>query len=1383
MTTPPGDPAPPPPPPPKKRRWKKILGITGAVLFGLLLLAAILVPPIAGAVLRSKVPSVLGETLAADVTLQDASFSWSGRVLLKGLKVVPRGFREPLLEVDAVRADVALFSALSGSYVADVEVDAPRVFVERDGQGRFNYEAPPKPPSGASTSSGGSKSPLNVQAVLRVRGGDIRVREAGQETRFLALTVDARVDGLDRPIPWSLSLGDPAGGTIAAKGEYALEPGAGPARIDVQNLALANLAAVARAYGDPTLDLSGTLDASLQYSLNGLPAFSGQSWVKGKNVDVRHRGRAFAFESISFDHKGGLDAQGVGDHGLHLQAGKLLDLGVTAQVTKAGVTARLEIDVHLAETVAWLRTSGLLKADVAAEGTVSLRGTAGTAPLAWNLKTTSPRVTVTVDGKPVVIEGVSHESQGAIDDAGNGQASLSVFSGKALEAHLSADLAAIYKDPAVQATLDASSDLAELGRVLEKALGFKAGLALEGKSTLRAKAAYQARDARVDLVARTTDLAAVDASKKRTPLDKEILLDAGVAWNGTTSTATVDRLKLTSSFATAEGKGGATVGDVLTVRASTLTLDADLAGLASKLGAVLEKPPALAGKASLRAKAEGEAVSLDGTFSGVRFEGYGPLDATLKHEGLIDAKGDGWHSIVLKSGPVMQADLRAERKGGAVTMGFSAKADLGALAAALPGLIELKPGVILEGRAWISGDAGWKGEAATFNVKGELDGLAAVEKKTRTEIDKLATFAAAGAWDGTKKSLDLKTLTLRSALATADAKGGFTLTPLSVRESSFVFGADLTAIGSNLGLFIADAPKLAGRVDAKGSYGGDAYDVTATAAGVKVGANGPIDATLLQRGKLSLAPGGGLAIEAGELKSSAVDVILRGAIRKVRDPAREGELALEATVRPGELSKWIPDLGLAGEPIPLNATVSLKPNLITATGKTELKHLTITSKGIVKTARSRPATFDVQMKGDDLVAKLRSALVEWIEPTYAGKAGVEADLTYSPKGTSGVTKLVNLEVVDEKKNVVKEEAVTLTHDVGLAKGAFDIRKADVACGFLRGGLTGKVKNFDTEPAFEGIRGTFRFHPDKLGAVLKPFMPGTLSGAEEKTITIALDGASLRDAKGTVDVDIPRYTHTGVTVSGKANLAVDKGLMKTTSPLAVNQGRTDLTASIDLREAKDKPVSTVDFKAKEVDANADMAPFLSSINPIFHTVNGAVAGKSTADFRLTWTGPLDPATKDWEKAAAPALRGNGTLAVKDLVITGSPAVALIMQALGEGNDLRGELLGTDIRVENGRCAYSNMTLRLARYELRFTGWVAFDKTMELEVEMPLTPAMRKRYPNLERYTGQTIKVPLRGKASSPRLDLERVIENLIKDALPGLLEDALKKLLERKNKDK
>lgn len=1376
---PPAPPPPPPPPPPKKKRWKRVLAVTGGIVFGLLLLAAILVPPIAGALIRSNVPDVLGESLNADVTLKDASFSWSGRVLLDGLRVVPKGFTEPLIEVDRVRADVGLFSAIAGSYVADVEVEGPRVLVERDAQGRFNYELPPKPSTPSGPSGKASKAKPAVQAVLRVRNGGVVVREAGKETRFSGLTADARIDALDKPIPWSLSLSDPAGGRIEAKGEF--DDPKGRVDIDVRKLALPNIVAAARAYGDPGVELGGTLDASLHYTSDLLPAFSGQSSVIVKNLDIRRAGKAYALDEVTLIHDGGLDAAGAGKNRVRLECG-LLDVALDAQVRKGGAQTELEVNVRLKEVVAFLKASGLLKTDLAADGTLTLKGTAGAFPLAWDLKTTSPRVALTFEGKPIVIEGVRHESRGTIDEAGNGSASLEIRSGKALETRIQATLADLYKAPAVDATLDASSDLAELGRVIEKALGFKAGMSIEGASTLKAKLACKGQDARIDLTARTTGLAAIDAAKKKIPLDQEILLELGGEWRGASRTATADKLKLTSSFATMDGKGGATLGDAVTVRASTLTLDADLAGLAAKLGAVLEKPPALAGRASLRAKAEGEKVSLDGSFTGVRVEGYGPLDATLKHEGTVDAKGDGAHVVRLESGKALAADLNATLKGGAIEAKFALGADLGALAAALPGLIELKPGVGLEGKAVVNGTAGLKGEAASFDVRGELSQLAAVEKKTRTEIDPLATFSAAGAWDGAKKSLDLKSLTLKSSLATADAKGGFTLSePLAIRESSFSLAADLAKIGSKLGLVLAEPPKLAGLVDAKGSYTGETYDVVATASGVKVGANGPIDAKLTQRGKLSLAPGGGLAIEAGELTSTAVAATLSGAVRKVMDPAREGELVLTATVKPAELSKWVPDLGLAGEAIPFSANVSLKPGLIVASGRTELKLLTMTSKGVTKTAKTKPLRFDVQLKGDDLVAKLRSELVEWIEPTYAAKTGLESDVAYSPKGTTGTTKLVNLEVVDDKKNTVKEPAVTLTHDIGTAAGVYDLRKVDVDSGLLRGGLSGKVKT--AGPAFEGVKGSFRFHPDKLGAVLKPFMPGALSGAEEKTFSFTLDGSSLKDVKGKVDVDIPRYTHTGVTVSGKAALGVEKGVVKTSSPLEVNKGRTEMTATIDLREEKDKPKSVIDFKAKEVDANADMAPFLSSINPIFHTVNGAVAGKTTADFQLTWNGVFDPATKDWEKAAKEPLTGSGTLAVRDLVITGSPAVGQIMQLMGEGNDLRGELVGTAIQIRNGRCEYQNMTLRLARYELRFSGWVGFDKKMELEVEMPMTPAMRKRYPNLERYTSPVIKVPLRGTAASPRLDIEKVVENFIKDAVPGLLEDALKKLLDKKKKDK
>ncbi len=1385
------------PPPPRPRRWKKILLITGGVLLGLLLLAALLIPPIAGAVLRSKVPAALAEALDAEVALDDASFSWSGRITLRGLRALPRNFRDPLLQVDRVEADVSLGAALGGTYVADVDVHGLRVLVERGPDGRFNYEMPPRPPSAGGGSGGGATAPPVVQAALRLQDAEVLLREAGRETRF-ALAAEAKVDTLQKPIAWSALLTDPAGGRLAAKGDFDLEKKAGPALVTIERLSLGNFAAAIEAYGVPLQSVVGSLDGTLDYRLQGLPAFAGKADLRLAGVDVRQAGRSFVFDAITLAHEGGLDARTAGRQVLALALGNLIRVDVTTEVLgSSSAKSRLELDVDLAAVVAWLRASGLLKADLVAEGRVGLRGSVDAFPLAWNLESTAPRVLVKLDGKPVLLEDVAHRSTGSLDDAGKGRATLSLAAGKGVRADIAANLGDLFKVPDVDATVDASVDLAELGRRFEKLLGLKAGI--EGTSTLKASLRAKGGDeARVDLTARTTDLVAIDAAGRKIPLDPLIDVRLRGAWDGRTSTATAETLRLSSSFATADGKGGATFKDgALTIRESTLSLDADLAGLGAKLGVILEKPPALAGKASFRAKAEGEKVSAEGVFAGLRVEGYGPLDATLKHEGAVDPTGDGWHQVVLKSGTAVKAEWRAELKGGETQTAFSIDADLAALAAAVPGLIELKPGVGLEGKASVSGTASLKGQAAAFDVKGELAGLAAVEKKTRTEIDKLATFAAAGAWDGTKRALDLKTLTLKSALATADAQGGFTLTGApAIRQSSFTLGADLAAIGAKLGLFLADPPKLAGRIDATGSYTGERYDVTATAAGVRVGANGPIDAKLTQKGTLSLAPGGGLSIETSELTSTAVEATLSGSIRKVMDADREGELKLACSLRPAELGKWMPELGLDGVPIPLAATLAMRPKLLTAVGTADVKRLTLTSKGpdgkpVTKVAAAKAAAFELRKAGDDLGATLKSLLVEWSEPGYAMKAGLDAAFATSPKGTSGTTKLVNLEVVDAKKNLVKDPALSLKHDVGMAPESWAIRTLEIDSSFLKGSLAGGIKTPAGAIVFEKVKGSFRYHPDRLGAVAKPWLGGgELGGKDEKTLTLSLEGrapstapfAILRAVRSTMEVDLA-YTHTGVTASGRTTLTLENGVLKTSSPLDVNKGKTELTASIDLREAKDKPRSSFDFKAKEVDANADMAPFLASINPIFHTVNGAVAGKSTADFRLAWAGPIDPKTADWTKAAGEHLQGSGTLAVRELAITGSPALALILQAMGEGNQLTGELTGTAITIGKGRCEYRNMTLRLARYELRFTGWVGFDKKMELMVEMPLTPGMRRKYPNLERYTGQTLFVPLEGTASRPRLDFEAAIAEAIKRAAPALLEDALKKLLERKKKDK
>jgi hypothetical protein len=155
-------------------------------------------------------------------------------------------------------------------------------------------------------------------------------------------------------------------------------------------------------------------------------------------------------------------------------------------------------------------------------------------------------------------------------------------------------------------------------------------------------------------------------------------------------------------------------------------------------------------------------------------------------------------------------------------------------------LIELKPGTTLAGSVTVEADAEVVGSSfARFGVLVAANQLEAVEKAKRQLIDEAIHLKIQGDWDGDKKSVNVKTLTLASVFATAEGKGGVSLAaPMTVKESSLQLKADLEKLGAKLGLFMADAPGLEGTVSANASYAGDKYVLDAQVKGVKIVSKG-----------------------------------------------------------------------------------------------------------------------------------------------------------------------------------------------------------------------------------------------------------------------------------------------------------------------------------------------------------------------------------------------------------------------------------------------------------------------------------------------------------------------------------------------------------------
>jgi hypothetical protein len=1464
------------------KRWKKILLISGGTLVGLLVLLLVLGPAIAGSVAAARIPAIVGEQLQATATLGSVSVSWSGHVQIDDLRLIPKNFSDPLVEVKKIDVKVDVGSALGGNLIADVEVVAPKVQIEKGADGSFNYEFPPRPPkAGESTpkqkgkgrEKDSGKPPL-VRANLKIRDGEVKIRGKGRETLYQNLTVHARVDTLEKPVAYDLSLQSPLRDTLRVKGALDLGTISGPATLTLDRLSLRNLTGAARAYSD-VLELDGTASGAFDYELRGAPRFVGHGKLEIHDFAVALQDRKLTLGRLTFSHDGGIDEKGNGKHVLTLSSGKAFSAALTAEVGDAFnarlVKTDLRVESDLAALTDVLRGTGTLPQGTAMAGTISLRGSCDSrGPAQADLDARKLRVAASVDlalagsaldlsigGQPMKLDGFRIRHRGTLDENGTGTNVITLESGKALSATVKVDVRdALGKTPLVSADLKADSDLGELGKLLEKLIGLKPDMAFEGAAALQGTLEAGGADAvKAGVTLLASNLVAVDLKdRKRHEIDKAIELKIAGAWDGKSRTAAADVLRLSSSFARVDGKGGASLaGPAPEIRETHLEIEADLEKLAGKLRSFMEKPPALGGRATLSALATGEKMAMTADFKGIRVDTVGPFDALLRHEGALDSRGSGRHTIRLDSGKAVALAVTADLKEiyqetRAVQVDLQLDSDLAAMSTMLPGLVVLKPGTTLAGAVAVKSHSETKGSSgATFDVAVTVDGLEAVENRKHREIDPAIRLKAAGAWDAKRRSLSLQTLALSSAFATADAKGGVSLSaPVRAQESSLRLQADLEKLGSKLGLFMADAPGLDGSLSASASYAGEKYHLDVQARGVKIVRQGksigPIDAVVAQKGTLSTAKDGALRIETGAVTSSAADITLSGEIRKVLEAGREGEIRLDAVARPLELSKWVPDLNLGGPEIKLSALVSLKPKLVTLSGQTKVDGLSMAGRdergaAVTKTAKTGPVDFVVTLKGPDLLASLKTPAFEWVDRGYAARGGLDARVSYNDRGTTGTTTLSNLEISDGKKNVVKDPGLTIVHDIGLAdqNRTIDLRKAQVSSTFLKGTITGKVLRLDPAMEFQSLHLAFKYVPDTLGAVVKPWLPGTLEGSEEKTLDVTLEGKAastaplglLRGTRGGIAIDLAKFTAQGISLSGKTELRLGDGKLVSGSPLTVNKGTTDLEASIDFNPAEKRPQSSLAFKAKEVAANGQMGPLLEKINPIFHTsgVDARVDGLIDSDFRMTWTGPIDPGEKDWLVAASRSLSGAGTFGVRNLNIAGSPTLGQILSAIGVGNALQGELVASQVRIEGGRCTYENMAIRGSRkdaaalerdraeleagrqqleterpqlqpreyrrrleelraredelpfrYTLRFRGWVGFDKKMELEVLMPMTPGMIKAHPHLQKYLGTSFWVDLTGTTESPRLDLAKMLSEAAKRAAEGVLAEKATDLL-------
>ena len=357
--------------------------------------------------------------------------------------------------------------------------------------------------------------------------------------------------------------------------------------------------------------------------------------------------------------------------------------------------------------------------------------------------------------------------------------------------------------------------------------------------------------------------------------------------------------------------------------------------------------------------------------------------------------------------------------------------------------------------------------------------------------------------------------------------------------------------------------------------------------------------------------------------------------------------------------------------------------------------------------------------------------------------------------------------------------------------------------FIEGELSGSAQGLRSwvEPAegrsanFEKLVGDFRYRPDRLGVLLEPFLPGKLTGDGTEVIRFSLTGSAeepslqslVAGAKGTATIGVGRFETTGFDASGELDVELDHGRAIVEGNLAANGGTALMNGEFDLNAALAEtptPSKTrLSFDAKEVLANSELSPLLSSLHPAFATIQGIeggrIGGAIDCSLELDYAGTLSGETfaGGWESFPKDTISGKGSFSIRGAALEGAPVLGDMLGLLGVESLRDVNLRPIEFAIQSGRVTYSNpWTWTIDGLETTFTGSVGLDQTLQLAWNVPINKRLGKKL-GLESLEGETLSLPLLGSVTRPRLDWKTAVQELARTALRNEARDLIDDKLE------
>jgi hypothetical protein len=401
--------------------------------------------------------------------------------------------------------------------------------------------------------------------------------------------------------------------------------------------------------------------------------------------------------------------------------------------------------------------------------------------------------------------------------------------------------------------------------------------------------------------------------------------------------------------------------------------------------------------------------------------------------------------------------------------------------------------------------------------------------------------------------------------------------------------------------------------------------------------------------------------------------------------------------------------------------------------------------------------------------------------------------------------------------VVTDDELVLAFDEGLALEALDVdlRRLAIESRLARGTVTGKLWNLralmapegGSKARIEGLQGDLVYVPDRVGALLAPWLPGRLSGSEEERIAFRFDGdlaelelaALLAGTEGSAHVGLGRFETTGLALDGDLRVEVKDGKASCNGTLAANGGTIALQGEISAAElapgepgdvpvagrdeaqlaASAKPTSKMTVKLKDVQANSALSPLLGLVHPAFGRLDAleksSIAGLIDCDLDLAYDAPLTPAALSggWQALPKAPINGRGRFGLRKAALTGSPFVSWALGELGLDASKALDLPALEFTIERGRLRYQKpWTWSFGGTTTSFTGSIGLDETLDLRWSVPITPELVERYSYLAILAGEPIELSIAGNVRSPKIEWQGLLGDLAKKAARKELERRL-----------